>query len=199
MELQYYTDILEALQRAPLKGPIHIAGGAVRDAILGRPIRDIDLFLPNVSTDAAAALLRNNFGYVKVGEWKRYEKFSDPLVARVARLERADTTIPIGLIGLAQDLDARANIARFDFGVCMAAWDGGSFFVTNDNFKRDAENETFTLCRADNFAQFSYSMTRFTKLTAGRYMGWTLSIPGRFAELASQYSLEKQSKSRSKS
>ena len=58
MKLLYYADILEALQRAPLKGPIHIAGGAVRDTILERPIRDIDLFMPNVSIDAAAALLR---------------------------------------------------------------------------------------------------------------------------------------------
>ena len=81
MKLQYYTDILEALQRAPLKGPIHIAGGAVRDAILGRPIRDIDLFMPNVSIDAAVALLRDKFGYVLVGNWTRYKKFS----ASVAR------------------------------------------------------------------------------------------------------------------
>ena len=199
MKLQYYADILEALPRAPLKGPIHIAGGAVRDTILERPIRDIDLFMPNVSIDAAVALLRDKFGYVKVGKWTRYKKFSDPSVVRVAKLERVDTTIPISLIGLAQDLDARANIARFDFGVCMAAWDGGSFFVMDDKFKRDADNETFTLCRADNLAQFSHSMERFAKLTADRYMGWALPTPGRFSELANEYILEKQSKLRSKS
>ena len=99
---------------------------------------------------------------------------------RLAKLEGADTTIPISLIGLAQDLDARANIARFDFGVCMAAWDGGSFFVMDDKFKRDADNETFTLCRADNLAQFSHSMERFAKLTADRYMEGRIRPPADF-------------------
>jgi hypothetical protein len=198
MKLQYYTDIMEELQRAPLKGPIHIAGGAIRDTILKRPIRDIDLFLPNVSLDEAAALLRDKFGYVKIRKWTRYKNFSDPSVVRVAKLQRADTTIPISLIGLAQGLDARANIARFDWGVCMASWDGGSFFVMDDRFKRDADNETFTLCRADSLAQFNNSMERYEKLTADRYMGWPRSIPGRFAELAIQYNLQ-QSKLRGKS
>jgi Poly A polymerase head domain len=118
-QVQHYDNILEALQRA-IPGSVHIAGGAVRDTILDRPIRDIDIFLHHTAGDPAAALLRTKFGYVKVGEWVQYEHFSDPMLVRVAKFEKADETIPLCLIGLAENLSPHDNIARFDFGVCMA-------------------------------------------------------------------------------
>jgi hypothetical protein len=185
-QVQDYGNILEALQQ-DVSGSVHIAGGAVRDTILERPIRDIDIFLPHTTGDQAVALLRTEFGYVKVGEWKQYEHFSDPAVVRVAKLEKADETIPICLIGLTKDLAPDDNIARFDFGVCMAAWDGTGAMITNDDFKRDIESKTFTLCRADNLAQYSYSMIRFKKLTADRYKDWGLSVPSQFEELAKEH------------
>jgi hypothetical protein len=190
-QVQHYDSILEALQRA-LPGSVHIAGGAVRDTILDRPIRDIDIFLSHAASDRAAALLRTKFGYVKVGEWVRYEGFSDPMVERVGKFEKADETIPICLIGLAEDLDPYDNIARFDFGVCMAAWQGGHCeMITSDDFKRDIESKIFRLCRADNLAQFSYSMVRFEKLTADRYKGWTLSVPSQFEALAKEHTFRR--------
>jgi hypothetical protein len=191
-KVQHYDNLLEALQRA-LPGSPHIAGGAVRDTLLERQIRDIDIFVRDgVTSNNAADLLRSDFGYVKVGEWKQYLHFSDPMVARVAKFEKADETIPICLIWLVEDLDMRSNIARFDFGVCMAAWNGDDDRIFSDNrFKRDIENQTFTLYRADNLAQFSYSMVRFEKLTADRYKGWTLSVPSRFEALAKQYTFRK--------
>jgi hypothetical protein len=190
-QVHFYDNILEALQRA-IPGSVHIAGGAVRDTILDRPIRDIDIFLPHTAGDPAAALLRTKFGYVKVGEWAQYAHFSDPMVVRVAKFEKADESIPICLIGLAEGLNPYDNIARFDFGVCMAAWAGGSTsMITNGSFKRDVESKTFTLCRADNLAQFSYSMVRFEKLTANRYTDWKLEVPSQFEELAKEHTFHR--------
>jgi hypothetical protein len=125
-KVQHYGNILGALQRK-IPGSPHIAGGAVRDSILDRPIKDIDVFLRHDTKDEAAALLRSDFGYVKVGEWRSYEMFSDPIVAGVCKFEKADETIPVCLIALKHDLDPSDNIERFDFGVCMAAWTGGDF------------------------------------------------------------------------
>ena len=68
------------------------------------------------------------------------------------------------------------NLARFDFGVCMAAWDGDKVY-TAPEYKTDIERKTFTLCRADDLAQFNYSMSRFDKMTADRYAGWKLVVP----------------------
>ena len=93
---------------------------------------------------------------MKVGEWKQYLGFSDPAMMRVAKFENADATIPICIIGLLPRFASpKENIARFDFGVCMAAFDGENTIQTPE-FETDEENKTFTLCRADNQAQFAF-------------------------------------------
>ena len=58
----------------------------------------------------------------------------------------------------------------------MAAWDGEEVY-TAPEYKTDIERKAFTLCRADNQAQFNYSMSRFDKMTADRYAGWRLVVP----------------------
>ena len=162
-----YTMVLATLQQ--IAPEAHIAGGAVRDTILQKQIHDIDVFMADVHVEEAAALLRASCGYVKVGEWKQYLGFSDPAMTRVAKFEKADATTPVCIIGLLSAfVSPEDNLARFDFGVCMAAFDGKETIRTAE-FDQDAESETFTLHRADNLKQFPYSMSRFKKITAGRY------------------------------
>ena len=116
-----YATILAALQQ--IAPEAHIAGGAVRDTILQKQIHDIDVFMSDEHIEEAAALLRSSCSYVKVGEWKQYLEFSDPAMTRVAKFEKHDQTIPICIIGLlSQYTSPRNNIARFDFGICMAAF-----------------------------------------------------------------------------
>ena len=62
----------------------------------------------------------------------------------------------------------KVNLSRFDFGICMAAFDGKKTIRTKE-FDSDAETRAFTLHRADNESQFAYSMSRYEKITAGRY------------------------------
>ena len=82
------------------------------------------------------------------------------------------------------------NLSRFDFGICMAGWDGNEVY-TAPEYKRDVEQKTFTLCRADDWSQFNYSMSRFDKLTADRYAGWRLVVPQHFEEMAKEHALKK--------
>ena len=182
--LEQYQSILEGIQA--IEPLAHVAGGAVRDTILGRPIKDIDVFLHHEHTDPAAQMLRSKFGYVKVGEWTSYQEFSDPAVTRLAKFERADETIPLCLIGLNEPKLMEANVERFDFGICMIAWDGVSVFKA-ELFNEDVSNHTFTLSRADNQPQFDYSMSRFKKMTADRYQGFTLSVPEEFEEFVREH------------
>src|SRR5215204_5982742 len=137
--LERYNSMLSAVQA--LDASAHIGGGAVRDTLLERPIRDVDLFLDEAATDAAASLLRSEIGFVKVGEWKSYEMFSDPAVARVAKFEKADETIPVCLIALKRARGMQDNLRRFDFGVCMAGWDGEKVY-TAPEYKADIEKKT---------------------------------------------------------
>jgi hypothetical protein len=182
-----YAAILAGLQQIDQKA--HIAGGAVRDTLLGKAIHDIDIFAPNAIIDEAARWLRLDHSYVKVGDWEMYEGFSDPAMTRVAKFERADAEIPVCLIGLKSEFASpHDNIGRFDFGICMASWDGEAV-IRDTGFVMDAEAKRFTLYRADDLWQFTYSMSRYRKITRGRYAGWDLSIPETFAELAAEYAL----------
>lgn len=179
-----YATVLATLQQVAPEA--HIAGGAVRDTILQKQLADIDLFMADAHVEEAAALLRSACGYVKVGEWQQYLGFSDPAMRRVAKFEKADERIPICIIGLVPDCaKPRANIERFDFGICMAAFNG-KVITRAPEFDRDMEAQTFTLFRADNLAQFRYSMTRFNKITRDRYSGWKLAIPDQFEELVKE-------------
>jgi hypothetical protein len=186
-----YATILASLQQ--IAPEAHIAGGAVRDTVLNKPIHDIDIFADDGHAEEVAARLRSSHAYVKVGEWKEYLGFSDPAMLRVAKFEKADETIPICVIGLKSRYTApRENIARFDFGICMAAFDGGKTILTTEEFNRDVAQSTFTLRRADSIQQFAYSKTRFEKITAGRYSGWTLAIPKVFERLAEKYAFDRK-------
>jgi tRNA nucleotidyltransferase/poly(A) polymerase len=75
-----YTTVLTSLQT--IAPEAHIAGGAVRDSLLKKQICDIDIFMADAHVEEAAALLRSACGYVKVGEWKQYNDFSDPAMTR---------------------------------------------------------------------------------------------------------------------
>jgi hypothetical protein len=177
-----YHDILSTIQSVDKFA--HIAGGAVRDTVLNRPFRDVDFFLHAEHCDAAAQLIRNQHQYVMTGRWVQYEGFSDPAVCQVAKFEKWDETMPVCLIGLVDEVtNIKQNLGRFDFGVCMAAWDGGDRFYQRDAFHKDVENKYFTMLRADNLPQFRYSMSRYRKLTdaqTGRYAGWSIAIPVEF-------------------
>ena len=180
-----YTAVLATLQQ--IAPEAHIAGGAVRDTILQKQIHDIDVFMLDEHVEEAATLLRSQCSFVKTGEWRQYLGFSDPAMTRVAKFEKADETIPVCIIGLEpQFTTPKANIARFDFGVCMAAFDGKQTIRATE-FDQDEKAHTFTLCRADNKAQFIYSVSRFEKITAGRYAEWRLVVPPEFEMLAKEH------------
>jgi hypothetical protein len=184
-----YTAVLASLQQ--IAPEAHIAGGAVRDTILKKQIADVDMFMKDEYVDEAAALLRRVHSYVKVGEWTQYLGFSDPAMTRVAKFEKADETIPICIIGLLPSYaNATDNIARFDFGLCMVAFDGKKT-IRAPEFDQDERDHTFTLCRADNLAQFAYSMRRYEKIAAVRYVGWQLVVPDEFEDFAREHTFRR--------
>ena len=92
--------------------------------------------------DEAAVILRSACQYVKIGEWAQYLGLSDPAMTRVAKFEKHDMTIPICIIGL-EDYVAtpNANLARFDFGCCMAAFDGVQP-IRSQEFDRDVKAQS---------------------------------------------------------
>jgi len=72
----------------------------------------------------------------------------------------------------------------------MAAFDGKQTIRTSE-FDYDQKAHTFTLRRADNAAQYAYSLSRFEKITAARYKGWSLAVPDEFEGLAKEHTFRR--------
>jgi hypothetical protein len=190
-----YTPIIKAIRE--IAPEAHIAGGAVRDTVLHKPIHDIDVFVWSLNVKEVAAFLRAECAYVMVGKWEQYEGFSDPSISVVAKFEKHDETIPICLIGLERDRFEPApeflmkrNVDRFDFGVCMGAFDG-EFMLTTQEFGYDRKHKCFTLHRADNIQQFAYSLSRYDKLKRTKFQDWSLAVPEEFRELVDRHASER--------
>ena len=75
--LEHYNPILNTIR--DLCPTAHIGGGAVRDTLLERPIRDIDLFLDVDCTDEAAAAAAVA---VRLRQSRRMEELRDVLRSR---------------------------------------------------------------------------------------------------------------------
>lgn len=149
-----------------------IAGGALRDLYLGRPVKDVDLFAtaPSDYWDADALhrmLSRRSAGrtyvagygdmtddVVEVWEW------TDPKT----RLVRHSTIFNLIL------LTETPGVGRFDFGVCRIMFDGQNVIATPE-FHEDAANHTFTLLRSETPGQFERSVRRFERFQE-KYPGW---------------------------
>jgi hypothetical protein len=136
--LNHYQSLLAAVQK--LCPTAHIAGGAVRDSLLKRAIRDIDLFLDDDVADDAAKLLQSRFGLTQIGGWRSVYGYANPLIARVGKFDAAYEPVPVSLIALNKPKSMRKNIDRFDFGACMAGWDGDRICITKE-YEIDAEKK----------------------------------------------------------
>ena len=136
--LQRYNPILNAMK--DLCPTAHIGGGAVRDSLLERPIRDIDLFLDVEATDEAAAAAAVA---IRLRQSRRVEVLRDVLRSRrgaggqVREGRRDHPGLPDRAEPEVRARDARQP-RRFDFGICMAGWDGEEVY-TAPEYKRDVE------------------------------------------------------------
>jgi hypothetical protein len=87
----------------------------------------------------------------------------------------------LSVIFLNKPLNIAENIARFDFGACMAAFDGENV-ISDPHFEKHRDNKTFTLYRADNYRQFEYSMSRWDGSFKARFPHWKLNITEEFRD-----------------
>jgi hypothetical protein len=104
-----------------------IAGGAIRDHLLGIPAKDLDLFVLNIGAEEA----NQRFDAVlsDYGDARNVHKIINGLSCDMIFLDCAKT---------AQDV-----LNRFDLGICKVAWDGQSFLISED-FLRDARDRKIT-------------------------------------------------------
>ncbi len=124
-----------------------VAGGCLRDAILGKPVKDYDIFIPrwtgDLPTDAADGISSD--------EWKaRKEKYGSLDAIYVKTEKYADQTFD--LIYVYPDQTAEQDFTqwvldRFDFNICKVAYHQTTGLEVDGDFWIDVLAKRLTLAR----------------------------------------------------
>jgi hypothetical protein len=157
----------------------HIAGGYLRDCLLGRTPKDVDIFVHHGAFKAINRdFINNGFDITRVIHPDRFR--SNPEICAATDYKSADGTL-INLTGLSRPMTVTDNLERFDFGICRVGFDG-SKLVQHADFDRDTKAEEFVLRRCDNREQFFRSLSRAVRLSV-KYPEWRLVIPPKFLKV----------------
>jgi hypothetical protein len=157
-----------------------IAGGALRDLDNGRPISDLDIFIPVagvdefhvVSTAVTPLLGCEPDGVAKTG----YKGTTQAHYVCSNRFRTDD--IEVNLVGvLCMDV-----LERFDFGLCKISYDGREL-VKLPGYMDDVANHTITYDSGNPYVFRATSMKRVAKIQ-GKYPGWA------YNEVTSKYHAE---------
>lgn len=144
-----------------------IAGGAVRDLILGRKPKDLDIF---VSVRAHTLAVMRPSGY----SWG-FNAYHDALNSSAFRIRNIYQSKWRGIIQPLQSIeleemadDPLTLIENFDFGICMAAYDGKEI-IRSRHFDHDVEHKVFTLRHCRSLVK---SKQRWKRITKRYRSGW---------------------------
>lgn len=168
-------EVLEVLQRVKEFAPSAIlAGGYLRDTVLDRPAKDIDIFC---CAEVEPMRLRRKFPEARLEPFSHWLEYQDNEVVSVWNLGTA-MGLPVQLIEIDGHPLDRAK--EHDFGICQV-WHDGTDMDSTEAFLRDCLDSSFTLVRCENQAQFDRSMKRFARLSQ-KYPDHELVIPLEFKQ-----------------
>jgi hypothetical protein len=182
-----FDEILSKLKAVGITGAL-IAGGACRDHLLGRPVKDIDVFVPyqmNVGVKLAQAFGAFNVSPIIAAEYagaggevehvyEIREEDADPFAPHP--LEH----VPVQVIVLSPGLNPIERAKHHDFGICQAWYLGGRLHEVTEAFHLDMANKTFTLSHCEDQQQFDRSMRRWTSKFRQRFPTFQLRVPQGF-------------------
>lgn len=176
-----------------------VVGGAIRDYLLDKEAKDIDIFTPACSETyvkeveraliLAGAVRKRDSGDTSYSIFWR--KHSDHTVKRTMTFDLWGFDVQVVFVDLGGGswLSPKALLDRVDFGICRVSYgmvDGHYRADFPKEFEKDVRDRTITLYRADTAGQHAYSLKRFQRLTAEKFAGWTFedeSIYGRLLDV----------------
>lgn len=186
-EAALLRDKVPAVLQGPLEAlwdhddRVHVAGGAVRDTLMGKPVKDWDIFVPNnkftlADIDAAMGDDAHDNGI----HWgPQYFKWSRKITGTVEY--RYDDGTLAQVVWLKPDSCAPLdNLERFDWGICKAVMVRQYLVYQHPDFLQDHQDKMFRLRALENADQFAHAMDRYGRLKA-KFPDYGLEIPARFA------------------
>lgn len=147
-----------------------LAGGAVRDSVLGLTPRDYDLFVPSTRPKDITDLVQS-IGYEFnvadiVCKTKFYDKVDNPQsITCVYGFTFEGKKIDV--IGIKEEDDgdfADIVIKDFDYGINMAYHDGNTIYQDNMYFREDSQYGQATLVNLPGMYDLPNAMERFNTL-----------------------------------
>jgi hypothetical protein len=151
--------ILNKLHAAGIHSAI-LAGGCVRDALFGKPIKDIDIFVSEEDADSmklSKALSRS----VQKLNCTSYAEIPD--VSSVFDVEVSAGEIPVQIVSMKNGMSPVERISTFDFGFCQVGYNGKEVIAT-EHFKSDFSNKTISLVYCEDQKEYGRSMARYERL-----------------------------------
>jgi hypothetical protein len=174
--MQINAEAIRALQVLNGLGRTVLAGGYLRDLLLGRQPKDIDFFIQGRVDRAALHQAFPQFKPEPFSEWLAYKGRE---VAGVYDLGQQAGGLPMQLIELAEGYDPVERVTAHDFGICQIWTEDGVSIKTTPEFDLDAVNQTFTLTTCENPDEFDRSLKRYDRLRQ-KYPEFNLVIPEKF-------------------
>lgn len=150
-----------------------VGGGFIRDSLLGRPVKDIDVFVRDIGAPGLRARrIMAEHGRCKLTQ-AQSEYIGHGRVSGVFHMEEGPAGLPTDLI-LSDgywDGDGRGLITAFDFGICQVAVAlclQGPLLTYTDAFLKDRTNETITVYRDESDTRTPARLARLLQ----KYPGW---------------------------
>ncbi len=125
--------------------PCIIAGGALRDHLMGGKIVDLDIFVHIPEYEGSKFQESITRAHFKLKQLNHTDKVYDLNFGDVLNVWFGDVMGQmVQIIILANPITMQSICERCDFGICRIAYDGKSLFI-HENFIHDYITKTFTL------------------------------------------------------
>lgn len=133
-----------------------ISGGCIRDTLLEKPVKDIDIFLPKNEVDTFLAYFGKSARdckctfYWEDTNMKEQYRHSNILATYEIDIypPTASETFFVNIIVLTDNMTKDEICDRHAFGICQCALDKDGFYFS-DAFIKDYINKTMTLMRTE--------------------------------------------------
>jgi hypothetical protein len=150
------------------------AGGALRDITFGKPVKDIDVFIPPVmDIEAFREAIPDDWGAFVAAPSAQVAAYRENFGPRVRELWRMSNTLfesefdlPVEIIVMDRKYEVGELLADFDLGFCQIAVTPDGEVVTTETFRRDAAENTATCLLQPDDPRMPRSVERGHRLMA---------------------------------
>lgn len=152
---EVWMEVLAAMRAMPSWNIATIAGGALRDLDQGRPVKDVDIFVPHSEkTRARLEVVITSLGLDPLD--LDVVTHDSPARSAASKIATQLTTAPhfnfhyegwrFEITQKVESFSHRSIIDSFDIGLCMISLDGNQIYRSPE-YKTDAANKTLTVVR----------------------------------------------------